>query len=194
MYYRYLKEVEKREVYFISSTELAELTGLTASQVRQDANAFGGEGRQGCGYPVTELRMHIERLLGVNKPHTMMIVGAGNLGRAIARCESFKQKRYKTIAAFDFNKRKIGAHLEALVIQDVEEIESFLESEHVDIAVLTTPAEVTQELAERIYRCGVRGFWNYAPLDLQLPEDAAVVNVHLDESLEVLSYRLNHSD
>jgi len=191
MYYRYLKEVEKKEIYFISSTELGDLTGLTASQVRQDCNAFGGEGRQGCGYPVIELRRHIEKLLGINMPHTMIIVGAGNLGRAVARCESFHAKKFTPIAAFDVNKRKIGTRIGNLTVQSIEEMEAILENEHVDIAVLTLPVDATQEMAQRIYDCGVRGFWNYAPLDLQLPNDAAVVNVHLDESLELLCYRLN---
>ncbi len=194
MYYRYLKEIEKKGIDSISSADLGKLTGLTASQVRQDINIYGGKGRQGYGYPVIELRKHIEHLLGVDHPHTMMVVGMGSLGCAIVRCASFKKKGFVTVAAFDNDEKRIGISLDELTIQNVDELARFLKSERVDIAVLSTPADVVQELAERIYRCGVRGFWNYAPIDLQLPEDAAVVNVHLDESLEVLTYRLNHLD
>lgn len=192
LYHRYLKDVENQGVCYISSAELAALSGLTASQVRQDCSVFGGEGRQGCGYPVKELLRHVEALLGIHAPHTMIIVGAGNLGRAIASCESFRAKHFTTIAAFDVSKRKIGTRIGEMTIRNADEMERFLQNAHVDIAVLTLPAEATPEMAQRIYRCGVRGFWNYAPLDLQLPSDAAVVNVHLDESLELLSYRLHH--
>ena len=194
MYYRYFRKLEAEGVFFISSKEIGELTGLTASQVRQDVNAFGGEGRQGCGYSVAELRHHLGQLLGLNKTQTMMIVGAGNLGRAILRAESFRKNHFVTIAAFDNDPHRIGSTIENLLIQDVSEIESFLQTQKVDIAILTLPANCAQKTAEELYQYGVRGFWNFAPVDLHLPQDAAVVNVHLDESLELLSYRLAHPD
>ena len=193
MYYRYLKEVERREQLFISSKELAQLTGLTASQVRQDVNAFQGEGRQGCGYPVTELKKHIEKLLGICKRQNMIIAGSGNLGRALFKHKEFDERGFRTIGLFDIH---IGgdARNEVLPVRDIAELEEFTQKHRVDIAVLTLPASDTQAMAERLYLCGIRGFWNFAPVDVQLPRDAAVINVHLDESLELLSYHMENPE
>ena len=193
MYYRYLKEVERREQLFISSKELAQLTGLTASQVRQDVNAFQGEGRQGCGYPVTELKKHIEKLLGICKRQNMIIAGRGNLGRALFKHKEFDERGFRTIGLFDIH---IGgdARNEVLPVRDIAELEEFTQKHRVDIAVLTLPASDTQAMAERLYLCGIRGFWNFAPVDVQLPRDAAVINVHLDESLELLSYHMENPE
>ena len=191
MYYRYLKEAERGKQLFISSTELAQLTGLTASQVRQDVNAIQGEGRQDCGYPVTELKEHIERILGICKRQNMIIVGSGNLGRALFRHKEFAERGFITIGLFDSH-IGIAAQSKNLPVRNIAELEKFTSEHRVDIAILTLPAFDTQVMAERLYRCGIRGFWNFAPLDVHLPKNAAVVNVHLDESLELLSYRLKH--
>ncbi|MBR3874968.1 MAG: redox-sensing transcriptional repressor Rex [Clostridia bacterium] len=193
MYYRYLKETESRGQVYISSAELAKLMGLTASQVRQDVNAFQGEGRQGCGYPVTELKKHIEKLLGICRQQNMIIVGVGNLGRALLRHKEFAERGFTTIGLFD-NLACSNAWNKNLPVKDIAELESFTEKHRVDIAILTLPAVNTQAMAERLYQCGIRAFWNFAPIDVQLPKDAAVVNVHLDESLELLSYRLKHPE
>ena len=193
MYYRYLKEAERRQQLFISSTELAQLMGLTASQVRQDVNAFRGEGRQGCGYPVTELKKHIEELLGICKRQNMIIVGSGNLGRALFRHREFAERGFTTVGLFDINTSG-AARNKSLPVRNIEELECFTAEHRVDITILTLPAFDTQAMAERSYQCGIRGFWNFAPIDVQLPKDAAVVNVHLDESLELLSYRLKHPE
>ena len=194
MYYRYLKEMERENRTFISSSELAQLTGITASQVRQDINAFGGGGRQGCGYPVTEMRKYIASLLGMNKVQTMAIVGMGNMGKALACYKPIEQSNFSVVAAFDIKQQNSGARIGTLSVDSINEMEKVLDELRVDIAVLTLPAAVAQVTAERLYRCGVRGFWNFAPCDLQLPQDASVVNVHLDESLELLSYRLSHPE
>jgi len=194
VYYRYLKRLEKEGVSFITSNALAELTGLTASQVRQDVNTFGGTGRQGSGYPVAEIRRHIAGLLGIDRRRTMVIVGMGNLGRAIAGYEAFGQNQFSAVAAFDSDPLKTGKYVGNLMVQPVEELEAMLQAEPVDIAVLTLPAAMAQEMSQRLYRCGVRGFWNFAPVDLQLPRDAAIVNVHLEASLERLSYHLTNPD
>lgn len=193
MYYRYLKETERRQQMFISSTELAQLTGLTASQVRQDVNAFGGEGRQGCGYPVAELRKHIEGLLGICEQQNMIIVGSGNLGCALFRHKEFAERGFTTIGLFDICTGSAD-RTKNLPVMDVAELEVFTAEHRVDIAILTLPAVCTQAMAERLYRCGIRGFWNFASIDVHLPKDAAVVNVHLEESLELLSYRLKHPE
>ena len=192
MYYRYLKRLENEGTAFVTSTALAEMTGLTASQVRQDVNTFGGAGRQGSGYPVSEMREYIGKLLGIDKQQTMAIIGMGNLGRAIAGYEPFSQTSFTAVAAFDADPQKTGRRVGNLVVRSVEEIENFLAHTHVDIAVLTLPAACAQEMSCRLYECGIRGFWNFAPVDLQLPRAAAVVNVHLDASLEQLSYRLTN--
>lgn len=189
MYYRYLKELEQRNVSSISSGQLADLMGLTASQVRQDVNIVGGAGRQGCGYPVTDLKLHIERLMGIHKTHTMMIVGAGNLGRALLHYKAFEQRGFTIAALFDKYPCE-DACIGSLPVKHIAELEDFLEQQPVDIAILTLPAPDAQEMALRLYRGGIRGFWNFAPMDIQLPRDAVVVNVHLDESLEMLSYYL----
>ncbi len=194
MYYRYLKEMERENRTFISSSELADLTGITASQVRQDINAFGGGGRQGCGYPVSELRKYVASLLGMDKVQTMAIVGMGNMGRALACYKPIEQSNFSVVVAFDVKPQGSSARIGTLNVEPITEMEQVLAQRHVDIVVLTLPAAVAQITAERLYRCGVRGFWNFAPCDLQLPKDTSVVNVHLDESLELLSYRLAHPE
>ena len=193
MYYRYLKETEIRGQVFISSTELSQLMGLTASQVRQDVNAFGGEGRQGCGYPVADLKKHVEQLLGIYKQKNMIIVGSGNLGRALFRHKAFAERGFIMIGLFD-RRTNSAARNKKVPVKDIAELEAFTAEQRVDIAILTLPAVYAQDMAERLYRCGIRGFWNFAPIDVQLPKDAAVVNVHLDESLELLSYRMENPE
>ena len=194
MYYRYLQRLEENGRVYVSSADLARLTGLTASQVRQDMNTLGADGHQGRGYPVSETRQHIAELLGVNKQQTMMIVGMGNLGCALVHYGSFGGRNFQTAAAFDTDPRKIGMRVGSQIVRSADGIESFLRAQKVDIAVLTLPAAGAQPMAERLYSCGVRGFWNFAPVDLNLPGKAAVVNVHLDESLELLSYRMAHPE
>ena len=164
--------------------------GLTASQIRQDINCFGGYGRQGYGYSVSGLREHIGHLLGLDQTHQMIIVGGGNIGRAMARSDSFPRDGFETIAIFDRDEKKIGREVDGLFVQDIDCMERFVREHPVDIALLAVPARAAQGLAERLYACGVRGFWNFAPVDLYLPENAVVENVHLDESLEVLSFRI----
>ena len=194
MYYRYLKKLESEKITVISSTALSALMGFTASQVRQDINSFGGVGRQGSGYSVTQLRQYIGKLLGMDKLQTMVIVGAGNLGSAIAGYSPFRQNNFLALALFDCDPQKAGTCVDELVVRSADEIEAYLQTQHVDIAALTLPACAAQAMGERLYRCGVRGFWNFAPVDLHLPKDASVVNVHLDDSLEQLSYRMAHPD
>lgn len=189
-YYRHLKELEKEGVEQISSQELGERMRLTASQIRQDINCFGGFGRQGYGYSVTGLREHIGRILGVDHLHTMVIVGAGNIGRAVALSDSFPSNGFQSVAIFDNDEKKIGMDVGGMIVQDIREIKRYLEGHPVDIAVLALPAFGAQETAEMLYDLGIMGFWNFAPLDLKLPKEVSVVNVHLDEGLEVLSFRM----
>ena len=193
-YYRHLKELEQEGVLQISSQGLGERMGFTASQVRQDINSFGGFGRQGYGYHVADLRMHIGRIMGVDRLHKMIIVGSGNIGTAVALADSFQRNGFETVALFDNSISKIGTAIGKLTVQDTAEIKRYLSEHTVDIAVLALPAACAQEVAGNLYECGIRGFWNFAPVDLKLPLDAALVNVHLDEGLQVLSYRMLHND
>lgn len=189
-YYRHLQELEKEGVNQISSRDLGERMGLTASQIRQDINSFGGEGRQGYGYSVSGMRKHIGHVLGVDRQHRMIIVGAGNIGRAIAGAGSFPQIGFETAAIFDSDSQKIGEMIHGIPVQDIAELERFVSEQPVDIAVLAVPADMAQGIAQRLYDKGVKGFWNFTPVDIKLPRGAVVENVHLDESLEVLSFRI----
>lgn len=193
-YYRHLKELEQEGVVQISSQGLGERMGFTASQIRQDINCFGGFGRQGYGYHVAELRMHIGQIMGVDQTHRMIIVGAGNIGTAVALADSFPRNGFKTVALFDSNEAKIGTKIGELTVQDVGSLKRYLDEHAVDIAVLALPVGCAQNVANQLYEYGVRGFWNFAPVDLKLPRDAAMVNVHLDEGLQVLSYRMLHNE
>lgn len=190
-YYRHLRELEQEGVTQISSQGLGERMKLTASQIRQDINCFGGFGRQGYGYPVVELRQQIGAILGVNRSHAMLIIGAGNIGRAIARSETFPKDGFFTTAVFDNDPKKIGMTLESLTVKDVETLKDYLAGHTVEVAVLAVPATAAQRVAERVYEVGIRGLWNFASVDLKLPQDMAVVNVHLSDSLQTLSFRLD---
>ncbi len=189
-YYRHLKELEKEGVKQISSQGVGDRMRLTASQIRQDINCFGGFGRQGYGYSVSGLREHIGRILGVDHTHKMMIVGAGNIGRAVALSDSFPSNGFETVAIFDNDEKKIGMQVGELHVQDVAGLKRYLDGHAIDIAVLAVPLACAQELADMLCGYGVKGFWNFAPVDLKLPADASVVNVHLDEGLEILSFRM----
>ena len=189
-YYRHLKGLEQEGVRQISSQELGERMHLTASQIRQDINCFGGFGRQGYGYSVPGLREHIGHILGVDRLHKMIIVGGGNIGRAVASADSFPNNGFETVAIFDNDRHKIGMNVEGITVQDSAEMERFIRESAVDIALLAVPASVAQEVAEALYSFGIKGFWNFAPVDLKLPRDAVAENVHLDESLEILSFRM----
>ena len=193
-YYRHLRELERDGVVQISSQGLGERMGLTASQIRQDINSFGGFGRQGYGYSVSELRAHIGHIMGVDEKHTMIILGAGNIGRAVALADSFPKHGFETIAIFDVSTACVGMQIGGLTVQDTTELERYLSENKVDIAVLALPKSCAQQMTDLLYNCGIRGFWNFAPLDLKLPADASVVNVHLDEGLQVLSFRMKHND
>lgn len=191
-YYRHLKELEREGITQISSQGLGERMCLTASQIRQDINCFGGFGRQGFGYAVPELRERIGQILGVDKPHRMIILGAGNIGNAVACSDSFPANGFETIAIFDSAPGKIGTRVDALTVQDIADLERFIAENPADIAVIAVPCEAAQPLTDLLYRCGIRGFWNFAPCDLKLGKDAAIVNVHLDEGLQVLSFKMLH--
>jgi redox-sensing transcriptional repressor len=192
-YYRYLKELERDNVLQISSQELAERMNLTASQIRQDINCIGGEGRQGFGYLVPQLRRHIGAVLGIQHKQNMIIIGAGNIGRAVALSDSFRDSNFNTVGIFDVDSDKIGRRIGQLVVQDYQHIASFLAENPVRIAVLAIPFSNAQAVVDRLYELGINAYWNFVPTDLNMPGDATIVSVHLEEGLQILSFKIKEN-
>lgn len=189
-YYRHLRELEAAGVTQISSQELGERMHQTSSQIRQDINTIGGIGRQGYGYDVSRLKEHIGRTLGLYDPHKLIIIGAGSIGSAVARYPTFSREGFETIAMFDIDEEKIGTSPCGIPILGMDELEGFLQEHQVDIVVLAIPARAAQETLNRLDECGVGAVWNFAPTDLTHPDHMIVVNVHLSDSLQILSYRM----
>lgn len=194
MYYRHLKELEKAGVVRISSQELGERMNLTASQIRQDINCFGGFGQQGYGYHVSNLKERIAEILGLRKEYHVIIVGAGNIGRAVANYAGFMKEGFSIQAMFDVSAALVGIDVHGVLVQPMDKLTDWLSTHQVDIAVLSVPKACAQDIADMLVRGGVRGIWNFAPVDLNLPDGVAVNNVHLSDSLHILSYRMNERD
>lgn len=192
-YYRYLGDLLENDVVRISSKELSEKMKVTASQIRQDLNNFGGFGQQGYGYNVEYLYTEIGKILGLNKTNNMIIVGAGNLGQALANYQDFEKIGFSVTAIFDVNPKLIGLVVRGIEIMDIEELENYVKKNNVDIAALTLPKQKAQKVAQELVNYGIKAFWNFASIDLQLPEHIVVENVHLAESLMTLSYKINSS-
>ncbi len=192
-YYRYVNELIESGVSRISSYELSKLTGFTASQIRQDLNNFGGFGQQGYGYSLDVLREELRKILGLDDGYKSIIIGAGNLGQAIANYRSFEVGGFTTITLFEKNPKIIGLKIRDIEIRDIDEIEEFSKNNKIDIAIITTPKEQAQEVAERVTECGIKAIWNFAPIDLKVPEDVIVENVDLNDSLFTLSFLLKQN-
>lgn len=191
-YYRHLRELEAAGVHQISSQELGARMQQTPSQIRQDINCFGGFGRQGYGYNVSELKERIGEILGLDKKHRMVILGAGSIGSAVARYPSFSREGFETLAMFDVAENKVGTEQDGVLVKHMDELEAFLREHPVEIAVIALPAAAAQRTLDRLDQCGVRAVWNFAPTDLKHPEHMTVVNVHLSDSLQILSYKMTH--
>lgn len=189
-YYRHLRDLEHAGVVRISSRELGERTGLTASQIRQDINYFGGFGQQGYGYNVGELKKNMGDILGLTQMHNMVIIGSGNIGQAVANYPSFYNEGFRVSAMFDVDPQHIGKTVRDVVIQSSTLLEAYLTQNRVDIGVIATPAHAAQSIVDQLIAHGVRAIWNFAPTDLNCPEHVKVNNVHLSDSLLVLSYRM----
>ena len=191
-YYRYLGDLLENDVIRTSSKELSERMGVTASQIRQDLNNFGEFGQQGYGYNVEYLYTSIGKILGLEKEYNIIIIGVGNLGQALANYSEFERKGFKVKGLFDVNPRLIGMIVRDIEIRDVSEIERFMQENSVDIAVLTLPKQKAPEMAVNLEKWGVKGIWNFAPIDLHSSSDKVCIeNVHLSESLMTLSYAIN---
>ncbi|MDY3909154.1 MAG: redox-sensing transcriptional repressor Rex [Eubacterium sp.] len=189
-YYRYLSELLDNGIDRISSQELSRRMHVTASQIRQDFNNFGGFGQQGYGYNVEILREEIGKILGLDKQHRVIILGAGNLGQALANYGGFERRGFLVAGIFDINPQKIGKKVGDNVVMDMAKLQDYVTKNPVDIAALTLPKSVAPEVAGKLMNMGVRAFWNFAATDLNLPEHVAVENVHLAESLMRLSYNI----
>ncbi len=190
-YYRYLGELLKNDVIRISSKELSKKMNVTASQIRQDLNNFGGFGQQGYGYNVEYLYNEIGKILGLDHTNNIVIIGAGNLGQALANNQEFDSNGFKIIGLFDVNPRLIGMTVRGVEVYDIDMLEEFLKKHDVRIAALTLPAAKAIKVAGDLADLGIKAFWNFAPVDLNLPEDVIVENVHLAESIMTLSYRIH---
>ena len=193
-YYRFLGELEDQQISKISSRELSERMHLTASQIRQDLNCFGGFGQQGYGYNVSELRKEIGRILGVDKHRKTILIGAGNLGTALAVHINFEKSGCSLIGIFDSNKKIVGNPLGKLTITDIDDLEKFCRENKPEVAVLCIPKSVTKEIVDRLTELGVRSFWNFSHYDINVEHNNIIVeNVHLGDSLLTLSYGVNNN-
>ncbi|MFL0253016.1 redox-sensing transcriptional repressor Rex [Clostridium neuense] len=186
-YHRYLNELVKNDVDRISSKELSEKIGFTASQIRQDLNCFGDFGQQGYGYNVKELCKEIDIILGLTKEYNTIIIGAGNIGQAIANYINFEKLGFSLKGIFDINPKLLGLKIHDIEIQDIDNVDDFLKNNNVNIAIICVPRKSAQKVAEIIIKNNVKGIWNFAPVDLVTPEDVIVENVHLSDSLLTLS-------
>lgn len=189
-YYRYLSELLEEGIDRISSQELSRKMNVTASQIRQDFNNFGGFGQQGYGYNVAVLKEEIAKILGLDQTFQVIILGAGNLGQALANYAGFAKRGFYIAGIFDVDKDKIGKKVGNVQVMDMNQLEQYVSEHHVDIAALTLPKSKAPAVAKELVELGVPAFWNFAATDLNLPEGVVVENVHLAESLMRLSYNL----
>lgn len=188
-YYRYLESINDKGIVRVSSKELSEITGLTASQIRQDLNHYGCFGQQGYGYNVKDLMDELSKIIGVDKEYQMVLIGYGNIGHALYQYESFKTLGYKFSAVFDKDPNKNATA--DLKIEDIDNLTDYLKNNKVDIGIIATPKEASQEICDILCDGDVRGIWNFSPVDLKTKNGVVLENVHLDESLFTLTYFIN---
>ena len=189
-YYRYLSELDKKDISRISSNALSKLMNVTASQIRQDLNCFGGFGQQGYGYNVKQLREEIGSILGLYDGDTMIIVGAGNMGRALANHETFGRRGFKLVGIFDIDEKVIGTSVCGIKVMSSENMSDFVKENKVDIAILALPSSAVDQTAKVLVKSGIRGIMNFSYCELDVPDTIPVENIHLSDSLMTLAYRL----
>jgi redox-sensing transcriptional repressor len=190
LYLRYLEQSAAQNLATISSAELARRGGTTSAQVRKDLSFFGSFGKRGLGYSVPELSARIREILGLKRPHRVVLVGAGKMGGALLHYSGFRQHGFDVVAIYDRDPKKIGTRSDGLMVRDVRQLEADLKKEPTDIAILVTPAESAQEVTDRLVRAGVKAILNFAPVPLAVPGDVAVQSVNMALELETLSYAL----
>lgn len=190
-YFRYLADLKENNVLRISSKNLSEKMGLTASQIRQDFSCFGGFGLQGYGYNVELLYNKIKTILGIDEGYNTIIIGAGNIGRAIARYPRFGERGFHLKGIFDIDKDTIGQKLSGVEVQNISKLEKFVKETEVDIAILAVPRTDTATMAQKVVDFGIKGIWNFSAVDLDMLDDDVVVeNVHLSDSIMILGYKI----
>ncbi len=194
-YYRHLSELQEDGVVRISSSGLGKSMGLTASQIRQDLFCFGGFGQQGYGYKVDSLKEEIGEILGISRGHTLVVLGTGNLGRAIIQNFRFSSNGFRLLAAFDINPDMVGAQIAGVPVYHTDEMEAFVSSRQVDVGLLTVPIAAAQQMGDRLVRAGVKGIWNFTNYELTCSQTGVVVeSVHFSDSLLTLSYLISQQE
>ncbi len=191
-YYYYLQELENDNIEKISSKELSEITGFTASQIRQDLNHFGGFGQQGYGYRVGDLKESIREIIGLNKEYNVIIVGYGHIGKAIYNYNGFETKKFNVLSVFD--KEAQTDEKSGLEVKSIEELGDFLDNNDVDILVLTVPKESANDIVEIVKDKNIKGIWNFAPTALSSDINIPIENILLSESLYALIYYMGNPD
>lgn len=193
-YYRFLSELNDQNIDKISSTKLAQIMNVTASQVRQDLNCFGGFGQQGYGYSVSQLKEEIKNILGLNNDYKAILIGAGNLGKAVAMHMNFEKLGFELIACFDNNEQKVGSKLNGLTVKYESELDDFCNKNHIDTAFLCIPRVCVENVLDKLYSHGIKNYWNFSHYDINARyNDTMVENVHLSDSLMTLCYRMNNN-
>lgn len=189
-YRRYLGYLQTKGIKKISSGELSELIGYTASQIRQDLNTFGEFGQQGYGYEVDNLYKEINHILGLDREYKTVVIGVGNLGQAITNYTYYYKIGFNIMGLFDVNPKIIGNVINDVEVMDVANLEEYVRNEKIDIGVICVNRENAQEVADRLVEGGVKGIWNFAPIDLDVPDSVALESVHLSDSLHALSFMI----
>ncbi len=189
-YYRYLSELLKQGITRISSYDLSEKMGVTASQIRQDFNCFGSLGQQGYGYNIEKLKNEIAEILGLSQGYKTIIIGAGNLGHALANHSNFAKRGFTLVGIFDKNPDLIGSVIHDLTVRSIDELESFCTQHPVDIAILALPKSAIDAVIPRLVKLQIKGLWNFSYTDISVPDSVAVENVHLSDGLMTLSYKI----
>lgn len=193
-YYRFLSELNDQNIDKISSTKLAQIMNVTASQVRQDLNCFGGFGQQGYGYSVSQLKEEIKNILGLNNDYKAILIGAGNLGKAVAMHMNFEKLGFELIACFDNNEQKVGSKLNGITVKNESELDDFCNKNHIDTAFLCIPRICVENVLDKLYSHGIKNYWNFSHYDINARyNDTMVENVHLSDSLMTLCYRMNNN-
>lgn len=193
-YLRYLGELKDSNVERISSMELSDLMNVTASQIRQDFNHFGGFGQQGYGYNVNYLYEEIGKILGLDKRHNLIIIGAGNLGQALANYMNFEKRGFFVKGIFDCKESLMDTDVRGMKVMHTDKIAEFVKENNIDIAVLTLPKQGATEIAKILVDCNISGIWNFAHVDLDVPDSINVENVHLSDSLMKLSFKIHENE
>jgi len=190
-YLRYLKELVDKDIDYISSYELSKIIGFTSSQIRQDLHHFGIFGSNGSGYSVGKLYDEIKNILGLDRNYAAIIIGAGNIGQTMASSGEFGRHNFHIKGIFDVKKSLIGLRIRDTMVYDMAQIRPFIQKNHIDVAFICTDRGAAQSVADTLVDNGIQAIWNFAPVDLKVPENVVIDNVNLIENLFTMSYFLN---